>query len=848
MKAPPEKLGSFYLGAAYDLASGNISMDHLINYDARDLTTHGVCVGMTGSGKTGLCICLLEEAALDKVPALIVDPKGDITNLLLQFPDLHPTDFQPWVNPDDARRRNMSTADYAQYIADRWRTGLSDWGITSARIHRLQASADFTIYTPGSTAGLPISILSSLAVPALDWDTNLEAIRERIQGLVAALLSLVGVDGDPIRSRAAILLAHLIEYYWGQGEDLTLETLILAIQTPPIQKLGVFDVDSFYPRKERSELAIALNSLIAAPSFQSWMQGTALDIDQLLYTETGAPRHSIFYLAHLTERERMFFVTLLLENLILWMRRQSGTTSLRTLLYFDEVFGFFPPVAEPPSKRPLLTLMKQARAYGVGILLVTQNPMDLDYKGLTNTGTWFIGKLQTDRDKARVLQGLEGVIAPNSISVDATDYDTMITQLNSRVFLLHNIHSPQPIVFHTRWAISYLRGPLTRPQVSDLMATKKMIPLSKTTEHSSHTAELDQIKSGEYASIPAAVDPAIPQIFLPATITEHEARIQAASRKGQQMEIENIQMVYHPAILGIATIRFVQAKHKIDTQEEILRLLWPSDEVRIDWSEAEILSLQLDELSRQPVQTASAPSPFYSTLPPDFDNTRTIRSFKKDLANWLYYNQRLRLRSHDELNVLQRPDENLRDFNVRIRQAARETRDQEVDALEKKYDRRLDALAKKMRRLERDLADDEAEYKARQREEAVGVGETVLSFFMGRRRTSAATTIARRRRMTAKVKRDIEETEEEITELKEDIHELEQELEAAINAITSKWDQTNDEEHYVELKPRRRDVTLHEVAIAWAPFWHVTYARGGLVNQTITIPAYTDSKTQLKNE
>jgi hypothetical protein len=544
----------------------------------------------------------------------------------------------------------------------------------------------------------------------------------------------------------------------------------------------------------------------------------------------------------------MFFVTLLLENLILWMRRQSGTTSLRTLLYFDEVFGFFPPVAEPPSKRPLLTLMKQARAYGVGILLVTQNPMDLDYKGLTNTGTWFIGKLQTDRDKARVLQGLEGVIAPNSISVDATDYDTMITQLNSRVFLLHNIHSPQPIVFHTRWAISYLRGPLTRPQVSDLMATKKMIPLSKTTEHSSHTAELDQIKSGEYASIPAAVDPAIPQIFLPATITEHEARIQAASRKGQQMEIENIQMVYHPAILGIATIRFVQAKHKIDTQEEILRLLWPSDEVRIDWSEAEILSLQLDELSRQPVQTASAPSPFYSTLPPDFDNTRTIRSFKNDLANWLYYNQRLRLRSHDELNVLQRPDENLRDFNVRIRQAARETRDQEVDALEKKYDRRLDALAKKMRRLERDLADDEAEYKARQREEAVGVGETVLSFFMGRRRTSAATTIARRRRMTAKVKRDIEETEEEITELKEDIHELEQELEAAINAITSKWDQTNDEEHYVELKPRRRDVTLHEVAIAWAPFWHVTYARGGLVNQTITIPAYTDSKTQLKNE
>jgi hypothetical protein len=840
MKAPPEKLGSFYLGAAYDLASENVFTDQPINYDARDLTTHGVCVGMTGSGKTGLCICLLEEAALDKVPALIVDPKGDITNLLLQFPELRSTDFQPWVNPDDARRRNLSTTDYAQYIADRWRTGLSDWGITSERIQRLQASADFTIFTPGSTAGLPISILTSLAVPALDWNANLETIRERIQGLVAALLSLVGVDGDPIRSREAILLAHLIEHYWERGEDLNLEKLILSIQTPPIQKLGVFDVDSFYPPKDRSELAIALNSLIASPSFQSWMQGTALDIDQLLYTDTGAPRHSIFYLAHLTERERMFFVTLLLENLILWMRRQSGTTSLRTLLYFDEVFGFFPPVAEPPSKRPLLTLMKQARAYGVGVLLVTQNPMDLDYKGLTNTGTWFIGKLQTDRDKARVLQGLEGVITPNSTSLTSKDYDTMITQLNSRVFLLYNIHSPQPVVFHTRWAMSYLRGPLTRPQVSELMASKKLVTPPRVSTLSSQTTELDQIKSGEYASIPPALDPAIPQIFLPATMTEHEARVQAASRIGQQMESEDARVVYYPAILGIATVRFVQSKHNIDTQEEILRLLWPSDEVRIDWSQSETLSLRIEELTRQPVHVGSAHSPFYNSLPPNFGSARNIRSFKKDLANWLYYNRRFHLRSHDELNILQRPDENVRDFNVRVRQVARETRDQEVDALEKKYDRRLDALAKKKRKLERDLAADEAEYKARQREEAVGVGETVLSFFMGRRRTSAATTIARRRRMTAKVKLDIEETEEDITALKEDIQELEQELETAVNEITTKWDQADDDEKYVALKPRRRDVTLHEVAVAWAPFWHVTYTRGGL-DQTVTIPAYNES-------
>jgi hypothetical protein len=840
MNAPPEKLGSFYLGAAYNLASGNISTDQLINYDARDLTTHGVCVGMTGSGKTGLCICLLEEAALDKVPALIVDPKGDITNLLLQFPNLHPTDFQPWVNPDDARRRNMNTTEYAQYIADRWRTGLTDWDITSERIQRLQASADFTIYTPGSTAGLPVSILTSLTVPAIDWNTNLEVIRERIQGIVAALLSLVGADGDPIRSREAILLAHLIEHYWARGEDLDLEKLILAIQTPPIQKLGVFDVNSFYPSKDRTELAMALNSLIAAPSFQSWMQGAALDIDQLLYTETGVPRHSIFYLAHLTDRERMFFVTLLLENLVLWMRRQSGTTSLRTLLYFDEVFGFFPPVAEPPSKRPLLTLLKQARAYGVGVLLVTQNPMDLDYKGLTNTGTWFIGKLQTDRDKARVLQGLEGVIAPAHNSLNSKDYDTTITQLKSRVFLLYNVHSPQPIVFHTRWAMSYLRGPLTRPQVNQLMASKKIATPTRASTRSSHTTEHAQVGPGEYTSIPPAIDPTIPQIFLPATMTEQEARSQVTSRFGQQVEIEDIRMVYNPAILGIATVRFVQSKNNIDTQEEIKQLLWPSDEVRIDWSQAENLTLRIEELTRQPIHSESMEGPFFNSPLPGLSNPRNIRSFEKDLTNWLYHNRRLRLRSHDTLDLLQQPGESTRDFNVRVRQAARETRDREVDALEKKYDRRLEVLAKKMRKLERDLVADEAEYKARQREEAVGVGETVLSFFLGRRRTSAATTIARRRRMTAKVKLDIEETEEDITELKEDIQELERELEIAVNEITEKWDHTDDVENSVEIKPRRRDVTLHETAVAWAPFWQVTY-RGSLVNQVVTIPAYKNS-------
>ncbi|RME41540.1 MAG: ATP-binding protein, partial [Caldilineae bacterium] len=471
MQAPPERLGSFYLGAEYDLKTGQRT-NTPVNYDARDLTTHAVCVGMTGSGKTGLCIGLLEEAALDNVPTLIIDPKGDMTNLLLQFPDLRPEDFEPWVNPDDARRKGKTIAEYAADIASLWRNGHADWGITPDRIRALKEGAEFTIYTPGSDAGIPISILGSLAAPPLDFEQHAEAIRERIGGTVAALLGLVGVKADPVRSREAILLSNLFEHFWRQGEDLDLAKLIMAVQNPPVRQLGVFDVDTFYPEKDRFELAMAFNNLVAAPAFKAWLEGEPLDIDALLYAPDGKPRHSIFYIAHLSDSERMFFVTLLLENVLTWVRAQTGTTSLRAILYFDEIFGFFPPTAEPPSKRPLLTLLKQARAFGLGVVLVTQNPVDLDYKGLTNAGTWFIGKLQAERDKDRVLQGLKGAIAEAG-GKSKVDYDELISRLGSRVFLLHNVHEDRPVVFYTRWVMSYLRGPMTRPQVQQLMADRK---------------------------------------------------------------------------------------------------------------------------------------------------------------------------------------------------------------------------------------------------------------------------------------------------------------------------------------------------------------------------------------
>ncbi|MFN3334797.1 MAG: ATP-binding protein, partial [Caldilinea sp.] len=547
-----------------------------INYDARDLVTHAVCVGMTGSGKTGLCIGLLEEAALDKVPAILIDPKGDITNLLLQFPDLRPEDFQPWVNVDDARRKEKTVEEFAAAIAETWRNGLADWGITGDRMRLLASHTRYTIFTPGSEMGVPLNIMGSLAAPQLDWAAESEAIRERITGTVAALLGLAGVNTDPVRGREGILLANIFEHFWQQGKNLDLETLINSITNPPIKKLGAFEVDVFYPSKDRFDLAMKFNALLASPKFQSWLQGEPLDVDRLLYSADGQPRHSVVYIAHLSDSERMFIVTLLLENVLTWMRKQSGTTSLRALLYFDEVFGYFPPTAEPPSKRPLLTLLKQARAFGLGVVLVTQNPVDIDYKGLTNAGTWFIGKLQAERDKERVLAGLKGALSEAGKS-EATDYSRLITKLGNRVFLMHNVNDNGPVVFHTRWAMSYLRGPLTLPQVRSLVGAPSSPPATTTpvapASPSAEPAPAVTIPSPASVPPPAQSDhqsappgflptqptipPDIKQAYLPCCIDDRQAIRLAGDQAGERVSVKDVQLLYDAGLLGVAAVRFV---------------------------------------------------------------------------------------------------------------------------------------------------------------------------------------------------------------------------------------------------------------------------------------------------
>lgn len=577
-----ERLGAFYLGKEYSLADRRL-LDRLVMYDSRDLTTHAICIGMTGSGKTGLCVGLLEEAAIDGVPAIIIDPKGDITNRLLMFPDLAPVDFLLWINPDDARRKGMTPEGYAAQQAESWKSGLSLWGQDGARIRTLRDAADVVVYTPGSDAGIPVSILQSFAVPALSWETDAELLREKISGTVTALLGLIKVAADPHSSREHILLSSLFEYFWRNGKDLDMVTLIQAVQNPPLKQVGAFDIETFFPAKERFTLAMRLNHIIAAPAFRSWMNGQPLDILGFLSTQEGKPRHSIFYIAHLNDDERMFFVTLLLYQVLSWVRSQSGTTSLRALLYMDEIFGFFPPVANPPSKEPMLTLLKQARAFGLGVVLTTQNPVDLDYKGLANTGTWFIGRLQTVQDRDRVLDGLEGAVQGRTFS-RASLSDTL-SSLDNRVFLLHNVHENAPVIFQTRWAMSYLRGPLSREQVRVLMKGRKPDTMASGTPKPAAAPQVSPAEpAGDATPLSPALPPDIPQRYLPVRVSRESAESGALQRGGGK--IQQAVILYEPAVFAAGRIHYTSPKMEQDAESEFSLLAPFSSGGAVAWDGA----------------------------------------------------------------------------------------------------------------------------------------------------------------------------------------------------------------------------------------------------------------------
>ncbi|GAB4411681.1 MAG: DUF87 domain-containing protein [Anaerolineales bacterium] len=829
-----ERLGEFYLGKKYDIKSRQV-LDEPVLYDARDLTTHAVCIGMTGSGKTGLCIDLLEEAALDGIPVVAIDPKGDLTNMLLTFPDLQPSDFLPWVNVDDARRKGLTEEAYAERTAKQWADGLAQWGQGPDRIRRLRESAEFVIFTPGSEAGIPVNVLRSLQAPSSAVAADPEAMVDRVEGTVSALLGLAGIKADPIKSREHILLSTIFQDAWQQGQDMDIAKLIAAIQNPPVRTIGVFDVDTFFPPKDRFGLAMALNNIIAAPSFQSWTRGVPLSLADILTTPEGKPRVSIFYIAHLSDAERMFFVTLLLEEVLNWVRQQTGTTSLRSILYFDEVFGYFPPVENPPSKKPMLTLMKQARAFGFGMMLTTQNPVDLDYKGLTNAGTWLIGKLQTDRDKMRVLEGMQSAAATAGQMTDPAYLDKLISSLDSRVFILHNVHASGPEVFMTRWAMSYLRGPLTKPQVKVLMDPVRDRFLAKAGAPSAAptAAQAAPAATGSLQKQPPPVEAGITQVFLPVEISPQQAVSDYSATAVRPLIMKTSALRYTPMALGHALVRFVATAQGVDTQKEYCLLLEPPAEGRgVDWQAATECATDVRKLPSYPPQEA-----LFDPVPSSVAQAADFKVLASSLQDYLYRTATLTLRYNPTLKLYSRPDESEREFAIRCQEAARQKRDDEVAKATATYERKLEQLRDKLRREEQKLAKDEATYSGRKTEELLSAGESVVGFLLGRRSTRVLSTASRKRRMTTEVKTRMEQTKQTIALLQKEIAEMEQERDEAAKAITERWVAVAEQSVATEIRPRKSDVLVDVVALAWSPQWVIRGETPDGTPREVVLPA-----------
>ncbi|MBL8057142.1 MAG: hypothetical protein JNK29_10615 [Anaerolineales bacterium] len=814
----------FFLGRHLDPHTHQPT-DRRLEYDPRDLTTHAVCVGMTGSGKTGLCVTLLEEAALAGLPAILIDPKGDIANLLLQFPELRPEDFRPWVNVDEARRARLEVDTYAAQTAERWRAGLAEWGLGADDLRRLKDAADWAVYTPGSDAGRPVSILKSLERPDLPWDENQELLRERIAGLCAGLLGLIGVEADPVKSREHILLANLFEHAWKNGEDLDLAGLIAAVQTPPFPKLGVFEVDRFYPEADRLELALRLNAIVAAPSFQSWIGGEPLDVDALLRTADGRPRISILYVAHLSDAERMFFITLLLEQVVSWLRAQPGTTSLRGLLYFDEVFGYLPPHPfNPPSKVPLLRLLKQARAFGLGVMLVTQNPVDLDYKGLTNTGTWLIGKLQTERDKARLLDGLQTVAsAQRGAALDLPALDTLISALAPRTFLLHNVHADGPAVFQTRWAMSYLAGPLTREQLRVFKPAPSETPASFTLPGDGHKPRAASAKPAAFSPGPASptvIPAAVPQYFLPVTRTLEDAVAawrEATGNKRAQFG-QAVELVYRPALLAQAVVRYTQARAGLNTDRRFT--YWaegPLPDFAPHWREHETRSVNAAALARQ-----APPAARQTGEPPaGLSDPKRLAAWQKDLVNYLYRTADFTLHENPRLKLFSRPGQSFEEFRAQCQAAADQGLHDEVRAIREKYDRKLDRLEDKLVAEQRELQEGEDELRAREAESRWTGIENVLGLVLGYTPYRPMSTATGKDRLAKKARADLEQSEESVQRLQTQITALKQEAQAGFQASQAKWQAVAEGIRELRVTPRRSDILVELFGLGWRPHWQI---------------------------
>ncbi len=786
-----EKLGLFYLGRELNFDSQEQeSMPLLLK--SKNLTTHAAIIGMTGSGKTGLGIGLIEEAIMDGIPSIIIDPKGDMGNLLLCFPELNPDDFVPWIDPLEAEKKSVGPEEYASQKAKMWEEGLLSWGQTKERIASLNQKTNFTIYTPGSSVGVAVSVLESFAAPSAEVLADIDTLNGVVNSAVTSLLSLVNIKADSTKSREYVLLSSIFLHYWRKGEGLDMEGLIGNVVNPPFKKIGVFGLDTFYPQPERMELAMSLNGVIASPAFSAWTQGQPLDIQRILYDENGKPNTAIFSIAHLNESERMFFVTMLLNRFVDWMRRQQGSSSLKTLLYMDEIFGYFPPSANPPSKKPMLLLLKQARAYGVGIVLATQNPVDLDYKGLSNIGTWLIGRLQTTQDQNRVIDGIAG---SSDKALDKKAIRKLLSDMQGRQFLLRSAHLDDVLLFETRWVMSYLKGPISLPDIAKLMEERK--------------SELNDMVESE----------AVPQksIGLTSAVLEHPPLIADTIKQLfylHPVEVETC--VFEPWLAARGSVRFFNAKRNIDQVIDIsARIYLDENFSQPDWELSEENPYVVDEL----VQDAPPGSNYYPIAAP-FTTMRDLRSYTRSFSNFLYQNKRLELFRVSTLKLESDPGESMADFRVRLSDRLREIKDQEVTKLEEKYRVKQKRLEEKIERSSQKIVKEKADVKAKTTDTILSFGAAVLGAFFGRKSLSVSTiskasTGIKNAGRLAKEKGEVKHAEEMLVKLQAEVETLAMEIEEKTGEIADKYALENFEVETFSIKPRRSDVFDLDLHILW---------------------------------
>lgn len=795
-----EKLGSFYLGREYDLDKKQVK-DDLVLYDSKDLVTHGVVLGMTGSGKTGLCLALLEEAAIDGVPVIAIDPKGDLGNALLTFPNLSAPEFRPWVNEDEARRKGQSPDDYAASQAALWQKGLGEWGQSADRIKKLRETVDMAIYTPGSNAGLPVSILSSLNCPPAEVMDDAEALADRIESTVSSMLGLMGIDADPVQSPEHILLSNIVGHCWKKGQNLTLENLVRHIQQPPIRKIGVVDLDSFFPEAKRAPLAMKLNNLLASPGFSTWLEGEPLDIQRMYYTKEGKPRVTIFCISHLSDTERMFFVSLLLNQLLGWMRAQQGTTSLRAIFYMDEIYGYLPPTAMPPSKKPMMFLLKQARAFGLGILLATQNPADLDYKALANIGTWWLGRLQTERDKMRVLDGLEGAANTAGGKFDRQIMEQTLAGLGNRVFLMNNVHEDHPVVFNVRWILSYLSGPLARNQIKALMD-----PIRPAKEEKA-TAEDDG-----FAPPGASTSSAERNTTRPKLPEEASELFQPSDEDGERL-------TYTPCIVRSAVVVFDDAKRKISGKSVITKV----NEIDIEkqkvlWDKFVDIP-ENDDLSKyesEPKENAA-----YADLPGPALKSSTYTSIKKDFTDWVYANHSLEVYFSPLLESYSNPGEKQDEFKARVTQSAREQRDAAIEELRAKTAKATQSLEAKAVKANAKVETQKAQASSATMSTVVSIGSSILGAFLGRKSgIGAAASLIKGSTVNSagramRERREAAAAEGELEAIQAEVAELEKQLADDTQKIRDQYDPATLTLETVKLTPVKKNIQVTTTGILW---------------------------------